>query len=69
MFYVLDLCAVGTLCMFSYFNKVCVTEWPPIGEWPHIGSIRILHECPGCIGNSVQSVTLASLGEPRDAKL
>ena len=25
-------CTVGALCMFSYFSKVKVTEWPPIGK-------------------------------------
>ena len=27
---VLNFCAVGALCMFSYLVKV--TEWPPIGK-------------------------------------
>ena len=25
-------CAVGALCMLSYFSSVKVTEWPPIGK-------------------------------------
>ena len=25
-------CAVGALCMFSYFSYVKVTEWPPTGK-------------------------------------
>ena len=34
MFYILALnvCAVGALCMFLYFSKVKVTQWPPIGK-------------------------------------
>ena len=26
----LNFCAVSTLCAFSYFSLVWVTEWPPI---------------------------------------
>ena len=26
------ICAVGALCMLSYFSYVYVTEWPPIGK-------------------------------------
>ena len=25
-------CAVGALCMLTYFTEVKVTEWPPIGK-------------------------------------
>ena len=32
MSWCLIFCAVGAICIFSYFRYVKVTEWPPIGK-------------------------------------
>ena len=36
-------CAVGALCMFSYFYEVKVTEWPPIGKIAAHSAYDVFH--------------------------